>query len=398
MKLNYTWFGKEVVFTSYVLLISRRPWCALRWLSPCAQDPAAFVHRVGRAGRAGRAGNSLLLMDPKEDAYVEFLALRKIPLVPFAPWKDLNQWWKAAEIRTDEEAAAAEAAAAAAAAASGSETKTSAGEASNRAKKAPKPSSAAGAGAAAAADPAGATTAPLVAALELASERLEGSLRTCVRRDRDLLERGSRAFMAHLRAYKDHRCEFIFRFNQLDLGGLANALALLRLPKIPELSGRGAPRVRGFAPDFTFKTEAVPYLDKSREKARLKRLALSKEAAAAAEQLEAAALAAAGPAKQLSGAAKKQAANLAEAQKLNPKWTADGARKRKGKHEVIQEEWDDLAKEERLYKKLKKGKMSQKQYEAALRGQDVSDSEDEGDKNGDENMGGSDSDSGEECD
>jgi len=215
-----------------------------------------------------------------------------------------------------------------------------------------------------------------------------------VRRDRDLLERGSRAFMAHLRAYKDHRCEFIFRFNQLDLVGLANALALLRLPKIPELSGRGAPRVRGFAPDFTFKTEAVPYLDKSREKARLKRLALSKEAAAAAEQLEAAALAAAGPAKQLSGAAKKQAANLAEAQKLNPKWTADGARKRKGKREVIQEEWDDLAKEERLYKKLKKGKMSQKQYEAALRCQDVSDSEE--DKKGDGEMSGSDS--GEESD
>jgi ATP-dependent RNA helicase DDX55/SPB4 len=194
-----------------------------------------------------------------------------------------------------------------------------------------------------------------------------------------LLERGSRAFMAHLRAYKDHRCEFIFRFNQLDLGGLANALALLRLPKIPELSGRGAPRVRGFAPDFTFKTEAVPYLDKSREKARLKRLAVSKEAAAAAEQLEAAAHAAAGPHafKQLSGAAKKQAANLAEAQKQNPKWTAEGPRKRKGKRATIQEEWDDLAKEERLYKKLKKGKLTQKQYEAALKGQDAGGSEGE---------------------
>lgn len=367
---------------------------SVQYLSPQYKDPAAFVHRVGRAGRAGRAGNSLLLMDPKEDAYVEFLALRKIPLAPFAPWKDLNQWWKAAEVRTDEEAAAAEAAAAAAAGASGpsgGETKTSGSEASKQSKKTLKPTSAAAA--ALAADET-ATATPLVAALELASERLEGSLRTCVRRDRDLLERGSRAFMAHLRAYKDHRCEFIFRFNQLDLGGLANALALLRLPKIPELSGRGAPRVRGFAPDFTFKTEAVPYLDKSREKARLKRLALSKEAAAAAEQLEAAALAAAGPAKQLSGAAKKQAANLAEAQKLNPKWTADGARKRKGKREVIQEEWDDLAKEERLYKKLKKGKMSQKQYEAALRCQDVSDSEE--DKKGDGEMSGSDS--GEESD
>ena len=56
--------------------------------------------------------------------------------------------------------------------------------------------------------------------------------------------------MAHLRAYTDHRCEFIFRFNQLDLGGLANGLALLRLPKIPELPGRGAPRVNSPNPRY----------------------------------------------------------------------------------------------------------------------------------------------------
>ena len=289
------------------------------------QDPAAFVHRVGRAGRAGRRGSSLLLLDPAEDAYVEFLALRKIPLEPYRAWPDLNAWWRAAE----------------------------AGDGS--------------AGAGAGSGPRAATTPADSAALVAAAGRFERRLRAAAGKDRDLLERGSRAFMAHLRAYKDHKCEFIFRFAALDCGGLASAFALLRLPKIPELKGRP---VRGFVADFSVKTEDVPYLDRVRERARIKRLAVAKEATEAAARLEAERAAAEPAPKQLSGAQKKAAAKLAEAMKANPKWTADGPRKRKGKQEQIMEEWDELAKEERLYKKLRKGKISQKQFDAALKGKD----------------------------
>lgn len=44
------------------------------------QDPNVFVHRVGRTARMGRSGNALAFLLPKEDAYVEFLRIRKIPL------------------------------------------------------------------------------------------------------------------------------------------------------------------------------------------------------------------------------------------------------------------------------------------------------------------------------
>jgi len=42
------------------------------------------------------------------------------------------------------------------------------------------------------------------------------------------------------------QCRFIFRAKELDLGRLATALGLLRLPRMPEL--RGAAGAAGFAP------------------------------------------------------------------------------------------------------------------------------------------------------
>ena len=67
---------------------------------------------------------------------------------------------------------------------------------------------------------------------------------------------------------------------------------------------------------------------------------------------------------------REKEANDPEVIKANKKWEReqaakqaklDGPRKRKGKHQQMAEEWDELAREERLYKKLKKGQISQKQ-------------------------------------
>jgi ATP-dependent RNA helicase DDX55/SPB4 len=56
-------------------------------------------------------------------------------------------------------------------------------------------------------------------------------------RDRALLESSSTAFMSFLRAYKEHQCAYIFRFDRLNLGAVARCYALLRLPKIKETKG-----------------------------------------------------------------------------------------------------------------------------------------------------------------
>ena len=48
------------------------------------QDPNAFIHRVGRTARMWRTGQSLLLLRPAEDTYIQFLQASRCPL-PLPP-------------------------------------------------------------------------------------------------------------------------------------------------------------------------------------------------------------------------------------------------------------------------------------------------------------------------
>eukprot|EP01132_Coremiostelium_polycephalum_P007792 gene7792-9591_t len=45
------------------------------------QDPKAFVHRIGRTARMGRDGNALVFLAPEEDTYINFLKIKKVPLL-----------------------------------------------------------------------------------------------------------------------------------------------------------------------------------------------------------------------------------------------------------------------------------------------------------------------------
>ena len=59
-------------------------------------------------------------------------------------------------------------------------------------------------------------------------------LKNLSKKDRAILELSSTAFMSFLRAYKEHQCSYIFRFDRLNLGSVAKCYALLKLPKIKE--------------------------------------------------------------------------------------------------------------------------------------------------------------------
>lgn len=106
---------------------------------------------------------------------------------------------------------------------------------------------------------------------------------------------------------------------------------------------------------------AIPFLDKTREAARQKRLAA--ELAAGGKN-----------AKQIK-AEEKAAERIRKSKERRQTEIAKGRNpnKKKGKQARIFDEWDELAKEERLYKKLKRNKITKEEYDRLMYGERVRD-------------------------
>ncbi|XP_051972892.1 ATP-dependent RNA helicase DDX55 [Xyrauchen texanus] len=97
-------------------------------------------------------------------------------------------------------------------------------------------------------------------------------LKTMALRDRAVFEKGMKAFVSCVQAYAKHECSLIFRVKDLDFAAMARGFALLRLPKMPELRGKTFPDFKEI-PD----TDAIRFKDKNREKQRQKMLAQLRE-------------------------------------------------------------------------------------------------------------------------
>lgn len=67
------------------------------------------------------------------------------------------------------------------------------------------------------------------------AERLREKLRKSILRDRDLHDKGTKAYVSFVRSYSKHEASYIFNLASYDLVGLARCFALLKLPKMPEL-------------------------------------------------------------------------------------------------------------------------------------------------------------------
>ncbi|TDH65175.1 uncharacterized protein CCR75_006819 [Bremia lactucae] len=250
------------------------------------QDPNFFVHRVGRTARAGRSGCALSFLSSNEDAYVNFLKIRKVPCEEMSLPLDTM-------------------------------------------------------------------------------EDVLPKVKSYILEDRDLLEKGTKAFMAFVRSYKEHQCQFIFRFKELDLSAAARGFCLLQLPKINEL--------RNVCIDFEkagINTTDIKFKDKAREKERQKKLvAIAKE----------------------NEARERQNAEMRERKRKWPLEEEDHKHprrreKKKGLHQQIVEEWDELAEEEKLFKRMKKGKITTEEYEKAFFGKAESSDKEEEDETKDSGM------------
>jgi len=107
-----------------------------------------------------------------------------------------------------------------------------------------------------------------------------------------------------------------------------------------------------FRPEPNIEFYKIPYEDKKREKARQLRLTDDARSEKLAKRRE----------------EKKQEREEKKA-KQEARLKNKASRKRVGRHQQLLTEWDELAKEERLYKKLKRGRITQEKYDEEMFGE-----------------------------
>lgn len=309
------------------------------------QDPSFYIHRVGRTARAGRKGAALLLLLPKENSYIHLLGVRNVPIS------------ERKRVRATDEAEVV-------AADGGDSDGDAAGESSDKhdggGGRRPAASSA-GAGAlsssASCAMPVDAAAATSPSPTVLCSALQQESLL-----DRDVLEKGTKAFISFLRGYKEHHCRAIFRMEALDISSLASSFGLVKLPKVDELRGR---KDINFAGVPGVDTGSIAYKDPVRETQRQARLEAENEKKSA----EIAARDARRDKAYKQQAKVDAATATAEASGAAGKIKVPGDKRKrshKGTQAKIFEDWDMLGREERLEKRLKSGKISKAEYKREL--------------------------------
>ncbi|KAJ7168354.1 DEAD-domain-containing protein [Mycena crocata] len=285
-------------------------------------DPKAFSHRCGRTARAGRSGRAWVLLVGRETSYVDFLAIRKIPITERPYFSGTGDQVMTVAPSAGEEVEGEE-------------------------------------------DPVRPDDAEVPVFL--------GRIRKTILTDRAIHDQAAKAFVSFVRAYSKHEASYIFRVKDLDLIGVAKSFGLLRLPHMPELRDL----LREGWEDSTVDWNSFAYLDKAQEAKRLV------EGAAAATILDT--------------EREKRRAERAEKQKVNQAWsdkvvkkeerekrrekkgkkrkwlktqvvTQDTEEKKDGEHgdETVDDgdDWEELAREERMAKKMRKGDVSKKAFDA----------------------------------
>ena len=183
---------------------------------------------------------------------------------------------------------------------------------------------------------------------------LYNNMKELIMSDRDLLERGTRAFVSFVCAYKEHQCSYIFNFSKLNLLHLTHGFILLQLPKMRELRN-GIKDFKGEPPEVV---KAIKFKNPMREKQRQEKLKMIK-----AENKKLALAR-----KRIGQHSKGKGPNQGTRDKTK-KGANKKTQKNKRRHtsylQNFAEAWDDFGAEERLAKRLKKGKITQEEYDRA---------------------------------
>eukprot|EP00520_Triparma_pacifica_P015176 CAMPEP_0118671998 /NCGR_PEP_ID=MMETSP0785-20121206/22303_1 /TAXON_ID=91992 /ORGANISM="Bolidomonas pacifica, Strain CCMP 1866" /LENGTH=660 /DNA_ID=CAMNT_0006566925 /DNA_START=125 /DNA_END=2105 /DNA_ORIENTATION=+ len=269
------------------------------------QDPNTYVHRVGRAARAGRP----LFPSDEEESFVDFMKRKGVGIDLLEGEDCCGEMQKVSGVvEEDDEDDEDDADAAASTKVKATSTITSDG---------------------------------------MIRDVLPRLRKLCLT-DRLYLEKGTSAFTSWVRGYKEHQLTFVFRWKKVDVGALATGFALLRLPKMPEMKELHG-KIKGWeSAGREVDIHKIKYKDKEREKQRQARLKKEAEEGGGKN------------AKQLK-AEKKKADKEERKKKWEKKQKEMGRKtdvKKRGRNERIVDEWEELGEEERMYKRMRRGKIS----------------------------------------
>lgn len=171
---------------------------------------------------------------------------------------------------------------------------------------------------------------------------LQQKIRKLQLRDRLIMDKANRAFVSFVQSYAKHECSVILSLKNLNFGKMATSFGLLKMPRMPELRGI---TITDFVPvKMDFNT--IAYQDKQKEKSRLQKLDTYKETGS-------------WPGMKLH---KPKQESWSQTKEKKAKKKKKNEKKRKG-HQFTQEDLDDLEEDFRMIKKLKKGKIKNKDFD-----------------------------------
>ncbi|KAG9317277.1 DEAD-domain-containing protein [Chiua virens] len=274
-------------------------------------DPKAFSHRCGRTARAGRSGRAYVFLVGREIEYIGTLSCR----CARSPFENTPL-----------------------------STQVASSQRRTRARVRPS------------------QTIQAVASYQ-------SQIRDTVLTDRALNDKATKGFVSFVRAYSNHEASYIFRIKDLDLVGVAKSFGLLRLPRMPELKDVDKTGWENALLDW----DAYAYADKAQEAKRRESQSKLEVPKVTGETLAAKRKRNVSWSQQTANKAEKEKRKLKKDRKrqwlktqatANPDATIPAESRLADGSVNDGDDWDELAKEERLAKKVRKGTASQQAFDA----------------------------------